>query len=65
MYLVASTNAGIGLPTAMALLRAGRSAADAVEAAIRAVEDNAEDHSVGYGGYPNLIGEVELDAGII
>ncbi len=65
MYLVASTNAGVGLPAAMDLLRAGRSAADAVEAAIRAVEDNAEDHSVGYGGYPNLIGEVELDAGIM
>ncbi len=65
MYLVASTNAGVGLPVAMDLLRAGRSAADAVEAAIRAVEDNAEDHSVGYGGYPNLIGEVELDAGMM
>lgn len=49
----------------MAQLRAGAPAVDAVETAIRAVEANAEDHSVGYGGYPNLIGEVELDAGLM
>ena len=58
MYLVASTNAAVGLDEAMAVLRAGGAAVDAVEIAIRAVEANAEDHSVGYGGYPNLIGEV-------
>ena len=65
MYLVASTNAAVGLDEAMAVLRAGGAAVDAVEIAIRAVEANAEDHSVGYGGYPNLIGEVELDAGLM
>lgn len=65
MYLVASTNAGVGLQQAMALLCAGASAMDAVETAIRTVEANAEDHSVGLGGYPNLLGEVELDAGLM
>ncbi|MBN1247814.1 MAG: N(4)-(beta-N-acetylglucosaminyl)-L-asparaginase [Anaerolineae bacterium] len=65
MYLVASTNAIVGLEQAMALLRNGATAVDAVETAIRAVEANADDHSVGYGGYPNLIGEVELDAGLM
>lgn len=65
MFLVASNNAGVGLQQAMEVLRSRGSALDAVEAAIRAVEANAEDHSVGMGGYPNLLGEVELDAGIM
>ncbi len=49
----------------MALLRAGASAMDAVEAAIRVVEANEADHYVGVGGLPNLLGEVELDASIM
>src|SRR5258708_8710349 len=49
----------------MALLRAGASAMDAVEAAIRAAEANEADHYVGVGGLPNLVGEVELDASIM
>jgi L-asparaginase / beta-aspartyl-peptidase len=65
MFLVASTNAAVGLPEAMDLLRDGASATDAVETAIRAVEANAEEHSVGIGGYPNLLSEVELDAGLM
>ena len=59
MYLIASTNAAVGMDEAMAVLRTGGAAVDAVEIAICAVEANAEDHSVGYGGYPNLIGEVD------
>ena len=47
------------------LLESGRSALDAVEAVIRLVEDNPDDHTVGYSGYPNLLGEVELDASIM
>src|SRR5216684_9006899 len=49
----------------MDLLRAGASAMDAVEAAIRAAEANEADHYVGVGGLPNLLGEVELDASIM
>lgn len=49
----------------MRLLEAGGSAVDAVEAGIRAVEANPDDHTVGYGGYPNLLGQVELDASIM
>jgi len=64
-FIVASSNAGIGIDAAMVALREGRPAVDAVEIAIRAVEANAEDHSVGFGGYPNLLGEVELDAGLM
>jgi beta-aspartyl-peptidase (threonine type) len=47
------------------VLSSGGSALDAVEAATREVEDNPADHTVGYGGYPNLVGVVELDASIM
>lgn len=62
VVLVASPNAAVGFPAAMERLCDGGRALDAVEIAVRAVEDNPEDHTVGYSGLPNLIGEVELDA---
>ena len=65
MIVVASTNGRVGIQAAMEALRGGGSALDAVEAGIRPVERNPEDHSVGYGGLPNLLGEVELDASIM
>ncbi|MFF0147615.1 beta-aspartyl-peptidase (threonine type) [Amycolatopsis sulphurea] len=65
VVVAGSHNAAIGLPAAWRLLAAGESALDAVEAATRLVEDNEADHSVGYAGYPNLVGEVELDASIM
>ncbi len=49
----------------MELLRAGASAMDAVEVAVRAAEANEADHYVGVGGLPNLLGDVELDASIM
>lgn len=60
-----SHNAAIGLPAAWAIVRDGGSALDAVEAATRVIEDNEADHSVGYSGFPNLLGDVELDAAIM
>ena len=65
MIVIASSNGDVGIPAAWAILQGGGPALDAVEAAVRAVEDNPADHSVGYGGYPNLLGEVELDASIM
>jgi len=65
VIVVASANGKIGLPAAMEILKAGGAALDAVEAATRIVEANPDDHTVGYGGYPNLLGEVELDASIM
>ncbi len=65
MIVVASSNGIVGLHEAMRILKAGGSAVDAVEVGIREVEANPDDHSVGHGGYPNLLGEVELDAGIM
>ena len=49
----------------MEVLRSGGSAIDAVIAGTRLVEVNPDDHSVGYSGLPNLLGEVELDASIM
>jgi beta-aspartyl-peptidase (threonine type) len=63
--LVGSENAAIGFPSASSLLGAGGSATDAVLTAIRAVERNLDDHSVGAAGLPNLLGDVELDASIM
>lgn len=65
MLLVGSANAAVGMDAAWEILASGGAALDAVEAAVRLVEDNPDDHSVGYGGYPNLRGEVELDASIM
>ena len=63
--LVASANGAVGMDAAWDVLAGGGSALDAVEAAARLVEDEPTDHTVGYGGYPNLLGEVELDASIM
>jgi len=65
LIIIASSNGAIGMRAAWQILQDGGSALDAVEAATRIVEANPDDHTVGYGGYPNLIGEVELDASIM
>lgn len=63
--VVASTNGRVGIMQAIATLRRGGSAVDAVVAGIRPVEANPEDHTVGFSGLPNLLGEVELDASLM
>lgn len=63
--MIASEGGEVGLAAGVTLLRAGASALDAVEAAIRVVESNEADHHVGVGGLPNLLGVVELDASIM
>jgi isoaspartyl peptidase/L-asparaginase-like protein (Ntn-hydrolase superfamily) len=63
--MIASERGEIGLPAGVSLLRAGGTAMDAVEMAIRVVEANEADHYVGVGGLPNLLGVVELDASIM
>jgi isoaspartyl peptidase/L-asparaginase-like protein (Ntn-hydrolase superfamily) len=48
--------------TGLPLLQKGRPALDAVVAGAQAVEDDPKVNSVGYGGLPNAIGTVQLDA---
>ncbi len=63
--VIGSKNADVGLEPAMAVLREGGPPLDAVVAGIREVERNPDDHSVGFSGLPNLMGEVELDASVM
>jgi L-asparaginase / beta-aspartyl-peptidase len=53
------------MPAAWTALQQGGTALDAIEAGTRAVEDNPDDHTVGYAGHPNIDGIVELDASIM
>jgi len=63
--MIASERGEVGLAAGIGLLRAGASAMDAVEAAIRVVESDTGNHTVGVGGLPNLLGDVELDASVM
>ena len=65
MIVIASSNGRVGIGDAMQVLKNGGSALDAIEAGIRPVEANPEDHSVGYNSWPNIMGELELDASIM
>jgi L-asparaginase len=53
------------MAAAVEALRSGRPALDAVELGIRPIELDPNDRSVGVGGWPNLLGQVELDASIM
>ncbi len=65
MIIVAGDLRNSGTALAWQLLRDGHSALAAIEQGIRAVEANDADWSVGRGGYPNALGVVELDAGVM
>jgi len=63
--IVASGNGASAVPTGMRILARGGSALDAVEACAKIIEADTTDTSVGRGGKPNVLGEVELDASIM
>ncbi|MGC8461705.1 MAG: isoaspartyl peptidase/L-asparaginase [Candidatus Dormibacteria bacterium] len=65
MVIFGSANALPGLDAGWARLAGGDSALDAVETAVRIIEDNPHDHTVGFSGLANVLGEVELDASIM
>jgi len=50
------------VPTTVRLLAEGAQGLDAIEAGIRLIEADPSVRTVGRGGWPNLLGEVELDA---
>ncbi len=62
MILVTNNEGTVGAPTTARLLSEGRPALDAIEAGIRLIEADPNVRTVGRGGWPNLLGEVELDA---
>lgn len=63
--MLASKAGQPGLGDATGLLAAGVGALDAVEACIRPVEIDPRERSVGVGGAPNILGQLELDAAIM
>jgi beta-aspartyl-peptidase (threonine type) len=63
--VISSANGAKALGEAMRILRRRGSALDAVEAAARIVEADPSDTSVGRGGWPNILGTVEVDASIM
>jgi beta-aspartyl-peptidase (threonine type) len=63
--IISSGNGRGALAAGIQILAKGGSALDAVEACARLVEADPKDDTVGYGGLPNVLGIVELDASIV
>jgi beta-aspartyl-peptidase (threonine type) len=63
--VISSGNGARALPDGVRVLKSGGTALDAVEACARYVEADVTDISVGKGGLPNILGQVELDASIV
>ena len=63
--LLTNSVAASGLDVTIEMLKHNHSSLDAIESGIRLVESDPEAGWVGYGGHPNLLGVVELDAGIM
>jgi len=65
MLLVANAEAWPGFQTTVDLLRSGSDSLGALVAGIGKVEADARVRSVGYGGWPNMLGEMECDAAVM
>lgn len=62
MILLTNNEGTLGVPTTARMLAAGHPALDAIEAGIRLIEADPSVRTVGRGGWPNLLCELELDA---
>ena len=63
--LLANAEAWPGFDITVAQLQGGVAGLDAMVAGIANVEREAQVRSVGYGGWPNMLGEMEFDAGVM
>jgi len=63
--VLTNSEGSVGIRTAIDTLAKKGCALDAVEAGIRVVELDPKVRSVGFGGAPNVLGEVECDAAIM
>jgi L-asparaginase len=63
--LLANAEAWPGFDTTVDLLKGGGAAIPAMVGGIAKVEREAKVRSVGYGGWPNMLGEMEFDAGVM
>jgi L-asparaginase len=64
-FILTNEEGRSGTPVSAEALKTGRAALDAIEDGIREVERNPDVRSVGYGGAPNLLGQMECDASIM
>ena len=62
--VISSANGLAACRRAMELIGQGKDTLDAVVAGVNIVEEDPHDNSVGYGGLPNELGVVELDASV-
>ena len=65
MLLVANAEGWPGIPTTVDLLRSGTDSLTAMVAGISEVEAEVRVRSVGRGGWPNMLGEMECDAAVM
>ncbi len=63
--LLTNSVAVAGHEKTISMLKDGFSSLDAIESGIRLVESDPYVKWVGYGGHPNMLGKVQLDAGIM
>ncbi len=63
--ILVSNEGQYGIAESVRLLKQGAHALDAIEAGIKLVELDIRAETVGYGGAPNAIGEMELDGSIM
>ncbi len=64
-FLLTNSVAVAGHESTVKTLNEGGSSLDAIEQGIRLVESDPDVKWVGFGGHPNMLGKVQLDAGII
>ena len=65
MLLIANSEAWPGIATSAALLKDGKHGLDALVAGIGLVEREVKVRSVGFGGWPNMLGKMEFDAAVM
>jgi L-asparaginase len=65
MLLIANDEGRCGVPKAVELLKANTNGLRAIIEGIRLVEEDLSIHSVGQSSWPNILGELELDAAVM
>ncbi|MDB5530985.1 MAG: asparaginase [Devosia sp.] len=65
MQLLANVEAYPGFDTAIAMLKDGAPGLEAMVAGMGYVERDVRVRSVGFGGWPNMLGKMEFDAGVM
>jgi L-asparaginase / beta-aspartyl-peptidase len=65
MIILTNQEGGVGIGATADALAHGAAALDAVEAGVRLVETDPKIRSVGFNSWPNILGQVELDAAVM